>query len=716
VITVDVENSAGRKYGDGPVTDITEYAIVRRLDAIGNVTFGVPLATPKRDLLQPKRYITLRQIVGGQSTAVANGIIDDLDVTTASAGAALAVVADDLLRELTYRTVGTLGIYEDRDITAEDGYYLEGNVVAGTPIHNDMPEIWDGDPETSYNEFYFTPKDSAYSGYMKIVYVGFAEPVDFLRVDLSRYNTRVGELTYQYYDGAWQDITVASDTTVRSTANGDVYWDHDGLVELEGTPGWAPGGGDNVNLYYVRIWMADGIEESTRVNINELSGVVRDPSTAGLGMILDYAPSGWRLDATGHQLTSRPVVVYFDGESVLEALVILTEQTGDHFRLSDGRSLRWMWADDSQYPVLRCVVPGNAVDVWDNDNVCVITNIQRARSSYELVTRVYPVGGRYGSRRLTLANLSSAFRAPYGYTLSRANNYLERDGSKVTYGLIEANRSWGQIEPETSRDLEPAAEALFWAAYEWLKRYSEPQDMYTVTCVKVGVTVRPGDRVHVSYHEYDSDGQVLDIEQLLVVLEVTVASNADGTSTTTMVVSTVDRWPDTEAEYIVRLARQVSALDTQINRLASSEDLANLETTIAESMASQVEVRNSSDVPLIRVTTADNGGRIGVPTSPGIDWDAYGVRIAPAILNHAQYESATSTHTLADKPIVYCTGTFTVTLPPAAVSAGRVYHVVNVGTGIVTVAGTINGATDLVLAHQHDAAALHCDGAGWYLI
>lgn len=629
MIWIDVEDSSGTKYGSGPVTDITEYSITRRLDSVGRVGFSVPLATSKRDILQPKRYLTFRDIVNGEPANVASGIIDDLNISTAAAGAGLTVSADDLLRELTYRSVGTLGIYEDRDLTAQDGYYLEGDSGGGGMIHNDMLEIWDGDPASSYNEFYFTPKDSAFPNYLKVIYVGFGEPIDFLRVDISRYNTRAGELTYQYYDGAWQDITIESDTTGRINANGDtVYWDHDGLIKFEGTPGWVPGGGDNVNLYYVRVWLGSDYEESTRVNINEISGVVRDPSTAGIGMILG-APTNpeinWRLDATGHQLTSRPVVVYFDGETVLEALVILTEQTGDHFRLSDGRSIKWMWADDVQYPVLRCVSPGNAVDVLDNDDVAVILNAQRARGSYELATRVYPTGGRYGNDRLTLAALADDLRAPYGYTLSRDDNYLERDGSRTTYGLIEARRTWAEIVPETSRDLEPAAEALFWAAYEWLRRYSEPQDAYTITCVKVVPTVRPGDRIHVSYHEYDDDGAVLNIEQLLYVLEVNVSSNQDGTSTHTFVASTVDVWPDSEAAYIVRLARQVAALDTQINGLAGADDLGNAQTALQTAMATQLEVRNQSDVPMIRVMTADNGGRIGVPTAPGIDWDEYGV-------------------------------------------------------------------------------------------
>ena len=722
MIWIDVEDADGTRYGAGPITDIVEYGITRRLDSIGRVAFSVPLATTKRDLLQPKRYLTFRDIVDGAPASIANGIIDDLTISTSSTGAALAVSADDLLRELTYRSVGTLGIYEDSDISPVQVYSMDGDSL-GAMAYVDLPLARDGDPE-SWDDFYFTPENSSFNNYMKVLYLGFSEPVDFLRIDLSKYNYEAGELTYQYWRGYWMDIDIASDTTIRIIdAETQYYWNRDGLVEFDGTPAWEKGGGSSSDLYYVRIYLPEDYDESDHVHINEIYGVIRNPSDAGVGEILASVTNpviNWRLDATGHQLTSRPVTVYFDGETVLEALVILAEQTGDHFRLSDGRSIKWMWADDAQFASLRCISPGNAADVLDNDDVAVILSAQRMRSSYELATRIYPTGGRYGNNQLTLASLATDLRAPYGYTLSRANNYLERDGSRTTYGLIEARRTWSEIVPEVTRNLAPAAEALFWAAYEWLRRYSEPQDAYTITCVKVVPTVRPGDRIYVSYHEYDDDGSVLDIEQLLYVLEVTVTSNQDGTSTHTFTASTVDVWPDTEAAYIVRLARQVAALDTQVNGLAGADDLANLNTTLQTQMATQLEVRNQSDVPLILVTTASNGGRIGVPTAPGIDWDEYGVRIAPALTSYAGYVSVTGTYTVADAPVVYCSGTFTVTLPPAASAAGRVYHVVNTGTGVITVDGnaseTINGQTTLTLATQYDAAALHSNGTGWYLI
>ena len=130
-----------------------------------------------------------------------------------------------------------------------------------------------------------------------------------------------------------------------------------------------------------------------------------------------------------------------------------------------------------------------------------------------------------------------------------------------------------------------------------------------------------------------------------------------------------------------------------------------------------LRVDTLAGVPMFHVVHETESGRVGVPTAPGIDWTPAGVRISPAILNYAAHEAAGSTHTLADVPVVYCNGTFTVNLPPAAVATGRIYHVINVGAGTITIdadgSETINGASTLALTTQWAVATLHSNGGGW---
>lgn len=130
-----------------------------------------------------------------------------------------------------------------------------------------------------------------------------------------------------------------------------------------------------------------------------------------------------------------------------------------------------------------------------------------------------------------------------------------------------------------------------------------------------------------------------------------------------------------------------------------------------------LRVDTLAGVPMFHVVHDTEHGRLGVPTAPGIDWTPNGVTIAPAVLNYAAHEAANGTLTLADVPVVYCDGTFTVNLPPAAVAVGRIYHVINVGSGTITIdadgSETINGAATLALTTQWSVATLHSNGVGW---
>lgn len=61
--------------------------------------------------------------------------------------------------------------------------------------------------------------------------------------------------------------------------------------------------------------------------------------------------------------------------------------------------------------------------------------------------------------------------------------------------------------------------------------------------------------------------------------------------------------------------------------------------------------------------------------------------------------------------VITASGTFTITLH-AATSAGIIKRIMNIGTGIVTVAGTINGATNMYL-YPGESVELITDGTGW---
>lgn len=63
-------------------------------------------------------------------------------------------------------------------------------------------------------------------------------------------------------------------------------------------------------------------------------------------------------------------------------------------------------------------------------------------------------------------------------------------------------------------------------------------------------------------------------------------------------------------------------------------------------------------------------------------------------------------------------GAVVVTMPAAAASAGLTYTVkkLDASANTVTLAGTIEGVTDLVLSAQGEVARVVCDGAEWWVI
>ena len=74
--------------------------------------------------------------------------------------------------------------------------------------------------------------------------------------------------------------------------------------------------------------------------------------------------------------------------------------------------------------------------------------------------------------------------------------------------------------------------------------------------------------------------------------------------------------------------------------------------------------------------------------------------------------SASTTLAVSDSEIITATGTITVTLH-AATAAGIVKRIHNVGTGIVTISGTINGSSNGMRLFPGESIDLITDGSGW---
>lgn len=103
---IDIEDSAGNKLGSGPITSATRWRSTSLMDRSGTFSFSMPLADPQAAIAQKKHVAVCHAITDGGPVELGRGIIDECErVPQADGNVMLSVSGDDILRELTYRSV-----------------------------------------------------------------------------------------------------------------------------------------------------------------------------------------------------------------------------------------------------------------------------------------------------------------------------------------------------------------------------------------------------------------------------------------------------------------------------------------------------------------------------------------------------------------------------------------------------------------------------------
>lgn len=123
----------------------------------------------------------------------------------------------------------------------------------------------------------------------------------------------------------------------------------------------------------------------------------------------------------------------------------------------------------------------------------------------------------------------------------------------------------------------------------------------------------------------------------------------------------------------------------------------------------------TTSVDLVLPNGAGSANQMLVTDGAGnLSWSNQGV-IEPV----TTYTSGPQTLDATQKHII-CDGTFTINLPAAASSTGKIYNIKNKGSGTVTIdansAETIDGAATLNLTVQYESYTIICDGTEWFII
>lgn len=309
--------------------------------------------------------------------------------------------------------------------------------------------------------------------------------------------------------------------------------------------------------------------------------------------------------ATG-QLAAR-----FDGVNLVKVLRAIHEQTGNHFRL--GTSVNTIefgpFGVNNNVSLLQRARGG-----YSNDPTkLLIESIRIDGDSYEVVNRLVPLGATSGGdTSLTLESVAAtrgtAFGDLYDIKTTTRNGvqiwYIEDEDSQTEYGVIEDIKNFDQIQIQSGNsqaDIEAAANALYDAAVYYMLRRKDKIVQYTVTASDPRVTIRPGDKIHMTYKGFitrikaDNSVELLppqNINDYFWVMETNEQYGTSG-SVLTLTLSTVDRIAMSEEELIVGAIES-----TRIEKL-SVKSYTNIYT-----IPFKGAVDNSNDVPVDLLITS----------------------------------------------------------------------------------------------------------------
>jgi len=254
-----------------------------------------------------------------------------------------------------------------------------------------------------------------------------------------------------------------------------------------------------------------------------------------------FAPAGWTITADASPANNN-IYGQFGGESVLAALATLADRSGSHFMITGRRTLAFV--STATASGVHAVAAGDDLGTGQ----CAIVAMGLESSSYDLYSRIIPVGAGQSLTSLTLR--ATTRTAASGYTLDATTNYLRNDGVETAYGRCELVVSFKDIAPisSTTADVLSAANMLYDAALAWLDAHAAPLVTYKLSVAECPVLLRPLQSIRVSYQNVASN---IDIDDALIVLAVDWSGDTAGVRTAGLTVSAVDAWPDSDLAALV---------------------------------------------------------------------------------------------------------------------------------------------------------------------
>lgn len=209
------------------------------------------------------------------------------------------------------------------------------------------------------------------------------------------------------------------------------------------------------------------------------------------------ASTGWTLEAEGGATgTADGTLLYFVGETVLGALVDISDASGEWFRVKsftpNDRTIEWRTTADSSGVTLSTTANTHGVILSLSEDY-----------DYNIVTRVYPGGAGLSSNQLNLSGATYTLPAGFAYvtdpTYGIANTALEGGGGDgVAYVSEYPNWAHIQAASDATGAILEAKNQLAKQSVQYLQARSGARKFYRVRAEMI-TDVKPGQTIGISY-------------------------------------------------------------------------------------------------------------------------------------------------------------------------------------------------------------------------
>lgn len=565
---IDIENTAGVLQGDGPIVTAESWTSIQRLDRAGSFWFSVPASDPRAANLGEKYRAGCKTVRNSTVVEVGKGVINNISYRITPGGVAmLDVSGDDLLDLLTDRQV--INITTGENLVIDDG--SDGPTRDGLGNSNSRQILYyaddngDGTPDWSLDTTngYGTTGTALYMAFengetvlealnrvaealREHFRLGSGKQIVWLREDVRNPDS------FKHHDdpagaNTFTDLAEALDgnvnTSVTRTVTSDDYLYIGDDAKFDGlrynlTTGNANAATLTWEYWNGSVWLA--------LTVSSDATIVAGKPLAQDGDVAFTRPADWATTsvngATRYWVRIRPSA----NLSPVEFVELSVIQSA--------------WSPSG----VRAVAQGESIALDGNADVCVITNLVRTRSSDNLITRVRPYAT---GKNKTITLLQTNRSAPpdgftWGLSLDPQQNWMQYTAAKDLYGVIVRDVVFpglGNTEDTTTGD-QSNANFFVDVVANFLRRYGQFLDNYTVDVIKLDRAVEVGQTIRVDYDEWWGAYHAVDIHADLVVLEATTTIDNAGVRTTSMVLAPDGIWLPSDLDILVSTFKEVKAL------------------------------------------------------------------------------------------------------------------------------------------------------------